>query len=149
MATYEYDNLTSGDSPYSSLSEYRRYECRKGWNQYKSMQAAFKVDGPFVYFKSYAFVCFAWNRDTNTMYVDVNCLRKSRTTNRQLSRFLSEWVGIGFGTYHLQQAISAYESNGDAYIVDGMYTAQYDVMSYMLIIVSDDLAYQIGEVISC
>lgn len=145
MATFEYDGFKSGDSPYDSLAEYRRYECVDGWKQYRYMQAAYKIVGPYVYFKSYAFVCFAWNRNTHTMYVDSDCLRKSRTTNRQMSTFLADWMGIGFGLYHLQEAIKAYADDSDEYVIDGMYTAQYGAMQYIHIIVADDLAYQIGE----
>lgn len=145
MTNFEYNYSRCGDSPYDSLAEYRRYECVDGWKQYRSMQAAYKVVGPYVYFKSYAFLCFAWNRDTHTMCVDSDCLRKSRTTNRQMSRFMSDWIGIGFGLRHLQEAISAYEHDSDEYVIDGMYTAQYDVMTYMHIVVVEDLAYQIGE----
>lgn len=145
MSNYEFDGFRSGDSIYTNLSEYRRFECIDGWKQFHSMQAAYKIVGPYVYFKSYDFMCCAFNRDLNMLYVDVAATIKSRTTNRQLSRFLSEWVNRNIGINAINDAISEYYNEESEYHMDNMHIVQVDVMTYINIRVVDDLGYQIGE----
>lgn len=145
MSNYEFDGFRCGDSAYESLSEYRRFECTDGWVQFHSMQAAYKIVGPYVYFKSYDFVCCAYNRELLLLYVDTTATNKSRTTNRQLSRFLTEWVHRNIGINTINDAITEYYNDESDYHIDDMYTAQVDVMSYINIRVCDYLGYQIGE----
>lgn len=132
---FEYEGFQSGDSAYTSLSDYRKCECYDGWHQFHSMQAAIKHEGDVISFKSYAYPCIDYNTKTHVLYVDSDCLQKSRTTNRQISRFLSEYVGKWLGCYQIGLAIKAWYDDSEEYITDGMYTAQYDVMSYVYIVV--------------
>ena len=102
------------------------------------------VSGPMVYFKSYAYVACVYNRDTNTLYVDTDCLHKSRTTDRQIARFLQEWTNGYHGLYYIDRAIRAYDGDSEVYTIDGMYTFLCDVMTYGHVVVVYDLAYQFG-----
>ena len=150
---YEYAGFHAGDSVYDSISDYRKCECGSAydslyhkigeWEQFHSMQAAYMVSGPMVYFKSYGFLACVYNRDTNTLYVDAECLSKSPTTNRQLARFLREWTNDYHCLYYIDCGIRAYETNSESYY-DGMYTFMCDVMTYGHVVVVYDLAYQFG-----
>ena len=133
--SFEYDGFKSGDSAYTGSSDYRKLECYDGWQQFHSMQAAVKHEGDVISFKSYAYPCIDYNTKTQFLYVDSECLKKSRTTNRQISRFLSEYVGKHMGCYEIDCAIKAWSNDDEEYVTDGMYIAQYDVMSYVYIVV--------------
>lgn len=139
MSKYEFSGFVCGDSAYTSLSDYRRWECRDGWRQFHSMQASYKVVGSYVYFKSYDYVACVYNRNTQTLYVDSACLNKSRTTNRQLSRFLSEWVHEYMGLRYIQDAINEYHDETSDYAIDGLYMANIYSMTYINIVVVEGL----------